>query len=76
MTITRFAIAGAIAATIPMLFAATTLSAGAVVISALVLTAIGAALGAVTAWAIASGAAAAVAVPAAAPQHNEERLAA
>jgi hypothetical protein len=76
MTITRFAVAGAIAATIPMLFAATTLSAGAVVISALVLGAIGAALGAVTAWAIESGAGAAVAVAATAPQHDAERLAA
>ena len=75
MTVTRFAIAGAIAATIPMLVAATTLSAGAVVISALVLAAIGAALGAVTAWAIESGATA-VAVAAAAPQRDAERLAA
>ncbi|HEY3766736.1 MAG TPA: hypothetical protein VGL44_16350 [Gaiellales bacterium] len=73
MTITRFAIAGAIVLNIPTIFAATALSAGALVTSAIVLAAIGAALGAVTAWAVATPAATRVAVVA---ESREDRLAA
>ena len=54
MTATRLAVAGALVLNIPTLFAATVLSTGAIVISALVLAAVGAALGAVTGWAIAT----------------------
>jgi len=54
MNARRLAIAGAIALNIPTIFAATVLSAGAIVISALVLAAVGAAIGAVTGWAIAA----------------------
>jgi hypothetical protein len=72
MTTTRLAIAGALALNIPTLFAAAVLPAATIVIAALALAAIGAALGAVTGWAITSPAEqAALAV---APAH--ERLAA
>jgi hypothetical protein len=54
MNTPRLAIVGAIALNIPTLFAATALSAGAVVISALVLAAVGAAIGALTGWAMAT----------------------
>ncbi len=54
MTINRLALAGALVLNIPTIFAASVLPAGAVVISALVLAAIGASLGAVTGWAIAA----------------------
>lgn len=71
----RLALAGAIALNIPTIFAATVLSTGAVVISALVLAALGAAIGAVTGWAItaqpAESAVGTVTVPA-----RAERLAA
>jgi len=73
MTATRLAVAGALALNIPTIFAASALSAGAVVISALVLAAIGAALGAVTGWAIAAPSA--VAAAESAPAYAE-RLAA
>ena len=46
MTATRLAIAGALLLNIPTIFAATALSAGAILISVLVLAAIGAALAA------------------------------
>lgn len=72
MTATRLAVAGALVLNIPTLFAATVLSSGAIVISALLLAAIGAALGAVTGWAIATPAE--QAAVAAAPAY--ERLAA
>jgi hypothetical protein len=72
MTPTRLAVAGALVLNIPTILAAGVLSAGAIVISTLVLAAIGAALGAVTGWAITSPAAPATA--AAAPA--DERLAA
>jgi membrane protein YqaA with SNARE-associated domain len=71
MTATRLAVAGALVLNIPTIFAATVLSAGAIVISAIVLAAIGAALGAVTGWAIA-----APAEPAVVAAAVHERLAA
>ena len=75
MTVTRLAIAGAILLNIPTLVAATALSAGAIVITALVLAMIGATLGAVTAWALEPGAAA-VAGTVVAPRRDAERIAA
>jgi membrane protein YqaA with SNARE-associated domain len=54
MTANRLAIAGALALNIPTIFAATAISAGAVVVMAVALAALGAALGAVTGWAIAT----------------------
>ncbi len=75
MTATRLAIAGALVLNIPTIFAASALPAGAVVISALVLAAIGAALGAVTAWAIAAPSAALASAVESSPAHAE-RLAA
>jgi membrane protein YqaA with SNARE-associated domain len=72
MTTTRLAVAGALVLNIPTLFAAAVLPAGAIVIAALALAAIGAALGAVTGWAITSPAE--QAAVAAAPAY--ERLAA
>ena len=71
MTATRLAIAGALILNIPAIFAATTLSAGAILISVVVLAAIGAALGAVTGWAIATPA-----EPTAVVVTEQERLAA
>jgi len=71
MTATRLAIAGALILNIPAIFAATTLSAGAILISVVVLAAIGAALGAVTGWAIATPA-----EPTAIAVTEHERLAA
>jgi hypothetical protein len=73
MTATRLAVAGALVLNIPTISAASALPAGAVVISALVLAAIGAALGAVTGWAIAAPSA--VAAAESAPAYAE-RLAA
>jgi hypothetical protein len=52
MTISRLAAAGAIVLNVPMIFAASILPVGAVALSVVLLAAIGAALGAVTAWAI------------------------
>ena len=52
MTISRSAAAGAIVLNVPMIFAASILPVGAVALSVVLLAAIGAALGAVTAWAI------------------------
>jgi hypothetical protein len=52
MTITRPAAAGAIVLNLPMIFAAPILSVGAGALSVILLAVIGAALGAVTAWAI------------------------
>ena len=52
MTIPRLAAAGAIVLNVPMIFAASILSVAAVALSVTLLAAIGAALGAVTAWAI------------------------
>ncbi len=75
MTATRLAIAGALALNIPTVFAASALPAGAVVISALVLAAIGAAVGAVTGWAIAAPPAADATAVESAPAYAE-RLAA
>ena len=75
MTISRLAIIGAIALNIPTIFAATALPAGAIVISVLVLAAVGASIGAVTGWAIARPAAEPVARDVAAPA-RAERLAA
>jgi hypothetical protein len=74
MTVTRLAIAGAIVLNVPTLIAATALSPGALVLSALVLAAIGAALGAVTAWGTQSVRVTPPAV--AAPRRDTERLAA
>ena len=76
MTVTRLAVAGAILLNIPTLVAATALSAGAIVITALVLAMIGATLGAVTAWALEPAAAAAVPATVAAPRRDAERIAA
>jgi membrane protein YqaA with SNARE-associated domain len=75
MTISRLAITGAIVLNIPTLFATAALPATAVVISALVLATVGAALGAVTGWAIA-GPAAEPAVGTIAASQRDERLAA
>jgi hypothetical protein len=52
MTNSRLAAAGAIVLNLPMIFAASTLSVAAATLSVVLLAAIGAALGAVTAWAI------------------------
>jgi hypothetical protein len=52
MTITRFAVAGAILLNVPTLAAASALPALSVAVSALVLAFLGAALGGVTGWAI------------------------
>lgn len=52
MTIFPLAAAGAIVLNVPMIFAASVLSVGALALSVVLLAAIGAALGAVTAWAI------------------------
>ena len=72
MTTTRLAVAGALVLNIPTIVAAAFLSAGAVVITAVVLAVVGAALGTVTGWAIAPTAE--ETTVAAAPAH--ERLAA
>jgi membrane protein YqaA with SNARE-associated domain len=71
MTPTRLAVAGALVLNIPTIAAATVLSAGAVAITAVVMAAIGASLGAVTGWAIATPA-----EPTAAVERAHERLAA
>jgi membrane protein YqaA with SNARE-associated domain len=71
MTATRVAVAGALILNVPTVFAATTLSAGAILISVVVLAAIGAALGAVTGWAITTPA-----EPTAVVATEHERLAA
>jgi membrane protein YqaA with SNARE-associated domain len=52
MTTFRLATAGAIVLNLPMIFAAATLPVAAATLSMVLLAAIGAALGAVTAWAI------------------------
>jgi membrane protein YqaA with SNARE-associated domain len=52
MTVTRSAAAGALVLNLPTLFAAAALPAAAVAISAFALAAVGAALGALTRWAI------------------------
>ncbi len=52
MTNSRLAAAGAIVLNVPMIFAASILSVAAIVLSVVLLSSIGAALGAVTAWAI------------------------
>lgn len=75
MTISRLAIAGAIAFNIPTIFAASALPAGALVITALVMAVIGAVLGTVAGWAITSQIDAAVAAEAQ-PVPVAERLAA
>ena len=75
MNTSRLALAGAIVLNIPTIFAATVLPAGAVVISAIVLAALGAAIGAVTGWAIAAQAGEPATVTVAAPARTE-RLAA
>jgi membrane protein YqaA with SNARE-associated domain len=72
MTITRLALAGALVLNIPTIVAAGVLSAGAIVVAALTLAAVGAALGAVTGWAIAAPAE----QPAVAAAPAYERLAA
>jgi membrane protein YqaA with SNARE-associated domain len=54
MTISRLAAVGAIVLNVPMIFAASILSVGAVVLSVVLLATIGAALGAVTGWATAT----------------------
>jgi hypothetical protein len=55
MTITRTALAGALAINVPSIYWATLLPLGAVVIGILALAAIGALLGAFTGWAVATG---------------------
>ena len=55
MTITRTALAGALAINVPSVYWATLLPAGAVVIGILALAAIGALLGAFTGWAVLTG---------------------
>ena len=52
MTISRFAVSGALILSIPAVVAVTVLPGGAVAIAALVLAALGGALGAMTGWAI------------------------
>ncbi len=52
MTISRLAATGAIVLNVPMIFAASIMPVGAIVLSVILLAAIGAALGAVTGWAI------------------------
>ena len=52
MTTTRFALIGAAALNVPTIFAATVLPAGALMLSAVVLAATGAALGAMLGWGI------------------------
>jgi membrane protein YqaA with SNARE-associated domain len=52
MTIHHLAAAGAIVLNAPIMFAASALSVGALAVSVVLLAAIGAALGAITAWAI------------------------
>jgi membrane protein YqaA with SNARE-associated domain len=71
MTATRLAVAGALILNIPTILAATALSAGAILISMVALATIGAALGAVTGWAIATPA-----EPTAIAVTEHERLAA
>ena len=75
MTSNRLLIAGALVLNIPTVFAAAVLPAGAVVISALVLAAIGASLGAVTGWALAGPSAATETAAESSPAYAE-RLAA
>lgn len=75
MTSNRLALAGALVLNIPTIFAAAVLPAGAVVISALVLAAIGASLGAVTGRALAAPSAAAETAAESSPAYAE-RLAA
>jgi hypothetical protein len=53
MTTTRFALIGAAALNVPTIFAATVLPLGALILSAVVLAATGAALGAMLGWGIA-----------------------
>ena len=55
MTITRTALAGALAINVPSVYWATLLPAGAVVTGILALAAIGALLGAFTGWAVLTG---------------------
>jgi hypothetical protein len=55
MTITRTALAGALAINVPSVYWATLLPAGAVVIGILALAAIGALLGGFTGWAVLTG---------------------
>jgi hypothetical protein len=55
MTITRTALAGALAINVPSIYWATLLPAGAVVIGILALAAVGALLGAFTGWAVVTG---------------------
>ncbi len=52
MTISRLAATGAIALNVPMIFVVSILPVGAIVLSVILLAAIGAVLGAVTGWAI------------------------
>jgi hypothetical protein len=54
MTTTRFAIIGAAALNVPTIFAGTALPAGALALSAVVLSATGAALGVMFGWGISS----------------------
>jgi hypothetical protein len=55
MTITRTALAGALAINVPSIYWATLLPTGAVVIGILALAAVGALLGAFTGWAVVTG---------------------
>jgi membrane protein YqaA with SNARE-associated domain len=73
MTTSHFAIAGAAILNLPTLFAASMLPAGAVAVTAIVLAATGAALGALVGWAITRGEVAATAWVESA---DEERMAA
>jgi membrane protein YqaA with SNARE-associated domain len=75
MTTTRLALAAALVLNIPTIFAASVLPAAAIVISALVLAAIGASLGAVTGWALAAPSAARATAAESVPAYAE-RLAA
>lgn len=73
MTTSHFAIAGAAILNLPTLFAASLLPAGAVAVTAILLAATGAALGALVGWAITRGGDAATAWVESA---DEERMAA
>jgi hypothetical protein len=76
MTISRFAIAGAAVLNVPTLVAASALPTSAVVLGAVFLAAAGAALGAITGWAIIGRIDAAVATPAIAEAATVQRIAA